>query len=146
MCVCVPPLFVCHSVPWAELKGHLEEQESYLNHVCECQYVCLDQSEVQGTDLRPMYRRDEGHFPGRPFLSSLCFFGWLAGWHWSSLISSEPTGLFLHLHIPSSRRQRRTRFHILFLFNSLADSRPDHFCLSAKCCIFIFPLPFVPCS
>lgn len=38
VCACVhsSPLFVCHSVPRAELRGHLEEQGSYLNHVCEC--------------------------------------------------------------------------------------------------------------
>lgn len=89
--------------------------------------MCLDQLEVQGTDLRPMYRRDEGHFPGRPFLFLLCFCGWLAGWHWSSLISSEPTGLFFYLCILSSRRQLRSCFHILFLFNSLADSEANHF-------------------
>ncbi len=87
--------------------------------------MCLDQLEVQRTDLHPMYRRDEGHFPGRPFLSFL--FLWLAGWRWSSLISSEPTGLFFHLHIPSSGRQRRTCSHILFLLNSLAGSQPNHF-------------------
>ena len=79
------------------------------------------------TDLRPMYRRDEGHFPGRPFLSFFLFLRLgSAGWRRSSLISSEPTGLFFHLRIPSfPRRQQRAHFHILFLFNSLADSQPN---------------------
>lgn len=28
-------LFACRSVPWGELRGHLEERECYLNHMCE---------------------------------------------------------------------------------------------------------------
>lgn len=52
----------------------------------------------------------------------------LPGWHWSSLISSEPTGLFFHLRIPSTHRQRRTCFHIFSLSfsNSLTGSEQDH--------------------
>lgn len=60
--------------------------------------------------------------PGH-FLFSL--FLWLAGWRWSSLISPEPTGLFLHLHIPSSYCQPRALFHIFFLFKSLAAFQPN---------------------
>lgn len=40
--------------------------------------MCVDQLEVEGTDLHPMYRRDEGHFLGKPFLSFSMFL-WLTG-------------------------------------------------------------------
>ena len=127
-----------------ELGGHSQEQERYLNHVCECQYVCLDQLEVQGTDLHPMSSRDEGHFPGRPFLS---VFLWGPGY-----LALVQFNFF--------RAQRRFLSPISFLFaaneepafifSSSLTPQPTinriTFCLSAKCCIFIFPLPFVPYS
>lgn len=89
--------------------------------------MCLDQLEVQGTDLRPMYRRDEGHFPGRPFLSlSASVAGRPAGWRWSSLISSEPTGLFFHLRVLTANEEE-PRFPIRRLLYSPADSESNHF-------------------
>lgn len=36
--------YLCLSLcpcPWTELRGHLEDEGSYLNHVCECYYVCV---------------------------------------------------------------------------------------------------------
>lgn len=67
-----------------------------------------------------------GHFLFSGFL-------WLAGWRWSSLISPEPTGLFFHLHIPSSYCQPRALFHIFFLFKSLTASLRRAVSLSFPC-------------
>lgn len=69
----VSPLFVCHPVPWPELKGHLGVQESFLNHVCECWYGSLDPAEGARGRFTPHDQERWRPFPRQPIFPSLCF-------------------------------------------------------------------------
>jgi len=88
VCICL----LLFSLSWTEQRGHFKEQEGYLNHAL----ACVDQSKVEGTDLYPMYRRNEGHFLGRPFLPILCFSALLELVQFNSFTACR---LFFHLHI-----------------------------------------------
>lgn len=127
----VPPLFVCHPVPWPELKGHLGAPQSFLNHVCECWYVKSGSAEGAQGRFTPHDQERWRPFPRQPIFPSLCSPPLLPPlrqcWHRSSLISPEPTGLFFHLRIPPSRHRGRSAFHIFCLFKSLAAFQSVHF-------------------
>lgn len=146
ICVYVSLLFFLSvTIPLAWVKGAFRGVGEVFKS-CVWGLVCVSGSVGGARDrFTPHIQTDEGYFPARPFFSFPCF-SKLADWRWSSLISPEPTGLFFHLHILSSYCQWRTFLHIFFLFKSVADFHPNHFLLSAKCCIFVFPLSLYPCS
>lgn len=107
---------------------------------CVWVLVCVSGSVGSARDrFTPHVQERWRPFP-RQAISLFSVFLCLAGWRWSSLISSEPTGLFFHLRSPSTHHQRRTYFHILFLFNSLSDSQPNHF-LSLDKVLYLYLSP-----
>lgn len=146
----VSPLFVCHPVPWPELKGHLGVQESFLNHVCECWYGSLHPAEGARGRFTPHDQERWRPFPRQPIFPSLCFPPTpllRQCWRRSSLISPEPTGLFFHLRIPPSRRRGRSAFHIFCLFKSLAAFQSVHFLPPCRRAVSLsWPRLFMPSS
>lgn len=146
----VSPLFVCHPVPWPELKGHLGVQESFLNHVCECWYGSLDPAEGARGRFTPHDQERWRPFPRQPIFPSLCFPPTpllRQCWRRSSLISPEPTGLFFHLRIPPSHRRGRSAFHIFCLFKSLAAFQSVHFLPPCRRAVSLsWPRLFMPSS
>lgn len=104
--------------------------------------MCLDQLEVQGTDLHPMYRRDEGHFPGRPFsLFCVSLVGMLALVQFNF---SRAHRLVLSPSYPLFSLPMKTLLYIFFFLKSPIVFQPNHFLPLCKVLYLCLSPAFIP--